>query len=210
MVMLQIENAGLPTVSQKAGQSNAAGGWLCEQLVSDVLPRYTSLSQNGLVFSACYQAGSAVTNLNATCTGFALVNPLGSGKNIFIIDLSFIQTSVAAAAANAGLQLAANTNPVGISSYTLTTPLTVYSSLIGIASASVAKVCSSITLPAAPVAIRAIWQPSVSATATTGIPPFIKDEIAGAIGISPGCAISMSALGAISGVTSMTWIEIPA
>jgi hypothetical protein len=75
---------------------------------------------------------------------------------------------------------------------------------------SAARVLSAATLPAAPVAVRNLWQPSVSATATTGIPPFVKDEIAGAIAISPGCAVSLSALSALSGAASMTWAELPA
>ena len=63
---------------------------------------------------------------------------------------------------------------------------------------------------ARPVAIRNLWQPSVSATATTAVPPFLKDEIAGAIAVAPGCAVSLSALSALSGAASMTWAEVPA
>jgi hypothetical protein len=196
--------------SQKAGNPNLAQGWQTELLVSELLPRYGYLAQTGLLFTAANQAGSAVTNLAATATGFILVNPLGSGKNLVLIDLLFMQTSTAAAAANAGLQLAANVAPLALSSYTLTASLTVQSGLIGSQAQSIAKALSSCTLPAAPVAIRNLWQPSVSATATTAIPPFLKDEIAGAIAVAPGCAVSLSALSALSGAASMTWAEVPA
>lgn len=176
--------------------------------VTELNPRYYEQNVRGNMFVACNQAGSAVTNLNATATGFILTNPAGSGKNIVLLEIAFLQTSTAAAAANAAVLLAANVNTVA-AAVTHTTPLTVRPTLLGSAATAVGLVDSSATLPAAPVAIRALWQPSVSATATTGIPPFIKDEVAGAVILVPGTVVSMTALAALSGITHMTWLELP-
>lgn len=180
-----------------------------QNLVQDYLPRYVEPGYRGFAFCGANQAGSAITNLIAAATGLILINPLGSGKNIWLTEILFAQTSVAAATANAALVLAANSNPLALASYTGLTALTIQPTLVGSQALSVARLCSVATLPAAPVAVRALWQPSVSATATTAIPPVVKDEVAGAIGIAPGCAISLSALSALSGVGSFTWIESP-
>lgn len=196
-----------PSTSADGTYPNARAGKLGDVIVSELNGRYYENVYRGNVFSACNQAGAAVTNLNATATGFILSNPAGSGKNLVLLEIMFVQTSTAAAAANAAVLLAANINPVA-AAVVHTTPLTINSSLLGGSAASIAKVDSSATLPAAPVAVRAIWQPSVSATATTSIPPVVKDEVAGALIVTPGCAVSMTALTTLSGITSMTWAEL--
>jgi hypothetical protein len=190
------------------GQNLVVGlGEFSEVLVSELMARYYENVVRGLVFNACNQAGVALTNLAATATGFILTNPAASGKNLVLLEILFAQTSVAAAAANAAVLLAANINPVA-AAVVHTTPLVINNALLGSGQASVAKVDASATLPAAPVAIRTIWQPSVSATATTGVPGLVKDEVAGIIVVAPGCAISMTALSALSGITSMSWAEV--
>jgi hypothetical protein len=186
--------------------------WLGPQsqtMVADWAPRYSELARKGMLFNGANQASQAVTSLNATATGLILINPLGSGKNLWVVEIMVAQTSTAAATANAAVTLAANTNPLALGSYTLTTSLTINSALLGSIATPVGKLLSSATLPAAPVIVRSIWQPSVSATATTAIPPFIKDEVAGAVGVAPGCAISLSAASALSAISSITWCELP-
>jgi hypothetical protein len=185
-------------------------GKQAQMIVQDFAPKYLEAGYRGLAFCGSAQAGIAVsTGFSTTATGLILINPLNSGKNLWLVDLVVSQTSTAAAAANAGLVLAANTNPVALASYTLTTSLTVQPTLLGSTATPVGKLLTAATLPTAPVAVRSIWQPSVSATATTAIPPLVKDEIAGAIGVAPGCAVSLSALSAISVLASLTWIELP-
>jgi hypothetical protein len=178
-------------------------------IVQDFLPRYFELAYRGLLFNGANQAGQAISNLVAVATGLILINPLGSNKLITLIDVALAQTSVAAAAANAAIVLAVSNNPQALGAYTLTTPLAINPAIIGTQPASVVRLCSAATLPAAPTVARVLWQPSVSATATTAIPPYIKDEIAGAIGIAPGCAVSLSAATALSAMASITWAEIP-
>ena len=178
------------------------------QVITDGHGRYVEAVYRGTIFTVSNTAAAALSNASTTATGLILSNPAGSGKNIFLLEVTFIQTSTAAASANAGITLAANINPVA-TVVTHTTPITINPGLLGGTAASIAKADSAATLPAAPTIVRAIWQPSVSATATTGIPPFIKDDIGGAIAISPGCTLSLSALGAVSGIATFTWEELP-
>lgn len=201
-------NAQVGAFSGADGTENPIrAGKTREIIVGDAHGRFFEAVSRGKVFTACNQAGAAITNLATTATGFILTNPAASGKLLVLLEIALFQTSTAAASANAGITLAANINPVA-AAIVHTTPLVVRNCLLGAGAAAVGLVDSAATLPAAPVSIRAIHQPSVSATATTGIPPFIKDEVAGAIVIPPGCAVSLSALGAISAVASMTWEEV--
>jgi hypothetical protein len=169
--------------------------------------RYQEAVLRGNVWLACAQAGIAVTNLNATATGFILSNPAGSGRYLVLLEIGLLQTSTATTTANAGIVLAANVNPVA-AAVIHTTPLTVRNALLGASGTSVGLADSSATLPAAPVAIRSIWQPSVSATATTAIPPYILDKVEGAVILAPGTSVSLSALSAISVLAHMAWEEI--
>jgi hypothetical protein len=176
-------------------------------VASEFLPRYAEAAYRGQLFFAAVQAATAVTNLATTATGFILSNPAGSGKNLWIVDIC-VQQAVAAAAAIDSVVLAANVNPVAATTVH-TTPLTVRASLLGSANAAAGLADSAATLPVAPVVIRSLYAPSISATATTSTAPYVKDEVAGAIGIAPGCTISLSATTAISVFASMTWLELP-
>jgi hypothetical protein len=186
--------------------------WLGPQsqtMVADWAPRYSELARKGMLFNGANQAGQAVSNLSTTATGLILINPLGSGKNLWIVDIIFSQSAVGSTAQPV-LTLAANTNPLALGSYTLTTSLTINSALLGSTATPVGKLLSSATLPAAPVIVRSIWNSQNNPTAaTSGVPALIKDEVAGAVGIIPGCAVSLSASAALSGIASKTWCELP-
>ncbi len=199
-------------LASSIGDGSLADPYLGKQaqtIVQDFAPRYAEAAYRGVAFCGSTQAAVAVTNLVVGATGLILINPLGSGKNIFLVDL-VIANGTSALATFPTIVLAANTNPVALGSYTLTTPLTIQPSLLGAQSTSVARLLSSATLPVAPVAVRTLWTPQISGSAATvGSEPFVKDEIAGAIGIAPGCAVSLSASAAISLFSSITWIELP-
>jgi hypothetical protein len=197
-----------PSTSSDGTYPNARSGKLGDVIVSELNGRYYENVYRGNTFVAATQAGVAVTNLATTATGFILSNPSGSGKNLILLEIAIAQTSTAAAAANAAIVLAANVNPIA-TAVVHTTPLTVQPALLGGTATSVAKADSAATLPAAPVVVRTIWQPSVSATATTSIPPYVKDEVAGALAIAPGCAVSLSAFSAVSAIAHFTWVELP-
>jgi hypothetical protein len=177
------------------------------QRVTDAHSRYWDSVKNGNVWLAANQAGAALSNLSATCTGFCLTNPAGSGTYLSLIEIGIVQTSTATTTANAGIQLAANVNPVA-AVVVHTTPLTVRNALLGTSASPVGLADSASTLPAAPVAIMNLWQPSVSATATTAIPPVVIIPIDGKIMLKEGTAISLSSLSALSVAAHMIWEEI--
>ena len=169
--------------------------------------RYSEAVLRGYVFFASTQAGIAITALNATATGFILSNTAGSGKYLVLLSVQVAQSS-AAAAATSQLSLAANVNTVA-AAVVHTTPLTVRPALLGGSQSAVGLADSSATLPAAPVAIRVLHAPSVSATATTAIPPVLNFQIDGEVVLSPGTAVSLSNSAALSAWASMYWAEIP-
>lgn len=193
---------------KQTGQNITAGvGEFSDLLVSELQPRYYEQAYRGNIFFAASQAATPVTNLATTATGLILSNPAGSGKNLWIIDIG-IQQAVAAAAAIDSVVLAANVNPVAAATVH-TTPLIVRPSLLGSGAAAVGLVDSAATLPVAPVVIRSLYAPSISATATTGPAPYVKDEVAGLIGLAPGTTISLSATTAISVFAHISWLELP-
>lgn len=183
----------------------ASAGELGEVLVTELMPRYAEAAYKGFLFVASLQAATAVTNLATTATGLILSNPAGSGKNLWVVDVC-VQQAVAAAAAIDSVVLAANVNPVATATVH-TTPLVVRPALLGSSATASGLVDSAATLPVAPVVVRSLYAPSISATATTSVPPFVMDPIDGKLGIAPGCTLSLSATTAISVFASITWME---
>jgi hypothetical protein len=159
------------------------------------------------VFVASNQAGQALsTALSTTQTGFTLTNPVGSGKNLVLLQAVIALTT--APAGISSLVWAANTNPLAVA-VTQTTPLTTRCAILGNSSASTGLAASAVTLPAAPVVVRSVGGGPVATGSVTSTP--IIDNINGALVLQPGTAISLSALTtAISAICSVTWREVNA
>lgn len=191
-----------PTQNTAVDQSFNYSG---SQRVVDGHGRYTDLVARAKVFLAANQAGAAITALNSTATGFILGNPTGGANWFAILRASLIQTSTAAGTANAGVQLAFTA--VSTSAVTHTTPLTVRSAQLGNTATATGTADSSATVPSSPIAVLNLWQPSVSGTATVGIPPVIDCDLGGLLILIPGTTLSFSALSALSGAGSMFWEE---
>lgn len=175
--------------------------------ISDAHGRYTESVSRGNVFTAANSAVQVLTLGVAAATGLVLSNPAGSGKNLFILE---IQAWIAAAVtAVADVALFANVNPVAAVT-THTTPLVVRPTLLGNSNTSVGLADSSATLPAAPVLLRPLfgwhWVTGGTPTAQLGV----KDEVAGAVGIAPGCAVSIQGVTVAHSILgSITWEELP-
>lgn len=170
-------------------------------------PVYITDGTDVNTFVASTQSGIATsTGLSTTQTGITLTNPVGSGKNLVILGAQLAPTSAPAAAAT--LVWAANVNPLA-AAVTQTTPLTPRCAILGNASAATGLAASAVTLPAAPVVVRAIGGgPVATGTVTSS---FIEDVVDGALVVAPGCAISINSLTtAISAVISVTWKEVNA
>lgn len=178
------------------------------QVVSDSHGRYTEAVGRNKVFTASNQAGTALTAFaTSVTTGFMLYNPVGSGQRLSLLEIIFQQSTAAATAIDL-ISLAANVNPAAAVPAS-NTAITVRNAQLGSTATGVGIVYGATTKGTADIIVRALWAPSVSATATTGIPALIKDEVAGALEILPGCWVVMSATTAISGITTMTWEELP-
>lgn len=156
------------------------------------------------VMVASTQAGVALsTGLSTTQTGFTLTNPYGSTKCLVIMEI--IVACTTAPAGIATIVAAANVNPVA-AAVTQTTPLTVRNAKLGNADPGVGLAASAVTLPAAPVVVRAIGGPVATGSVS---PPYFRDPVYGALVIEEGCALSISSLTtAISAVITVTWKEV--
>lgn len=176
-------------------------------VVSELNARYYVNVYQGNVFNAATQATGAFTAASGTATGFILSNPAGSGKNLVLLEILFSVTVPLVAASIVSLY--ANLNPIAAAT-THTTPLTINNALLGGGQASVAKADSSATLPAVPVVVRTITSGGAGAPTITTLAPYIKDEVAGAVVIAPGCAVSIQGTTAVAGgAASVTWAELP-
>jgi hypothetical protein len=186
-------------------QATVALGKGAEMLVSEYQGRYYSLAYAGKVFGICNQAAAALSTLSATYTGLLFFNPIGSGINAILL-----QTAVALATAPGGISnihyestLTAQTTAV-----TNTTPRASFSTLFGNTAASTCSGSVSATLPAAPVAVRALGGGPVATGST--VAPFILDDVAGSMIFGPGTYVGLGYLTtAISVVASFYWAELP-
>ena len=176
-----------------------------EMTVSKLNPNYYELAYRGKIFTGGNQAAAALSLLSSTCTGLALWNPYGSNVNLVLLDICIAQATAPVAAAS--FQLEGVQRPVpGVAAPT--GALTAYNTLLGSGLKANGVLSASCTLTATPTLIRAIGGGPV---ATSNIQAaFIRDEVAGAIIIGPGCSVNLGATTtAISVVASFTWAELP-
>jgi hypothetical protein len=163
-----------------------------------------SYNRQGKVFHACNAAGVILTAVGTVVTGLTLSNPFGSGKKVILIQATFMPTTVPAATYVAGL--AVGYSPTAV---TLTTPVSSYSSDASGKNDAVARVCSSATFPVAVVLARATGYAPTTPATTGGVGMVDMED--GGIVLSPGgyCVVSMVGT-APTGITSYSWIEVPA
>ena len=170
--------------------------------------RFRDAVSRGNMFLAANQAGQSLSVLSGTVTGFYLQNPFGNTKYFILYEVGFLRTSAANNNANCGLQLAFH--PFTAAAITHTGTETPRNCNLGFGAASTALVDNSSSGASVPFAIANIWQSSVSATATSGIPSYISYRADGMFALLPGVGLSMSGLGTtIAGATHMIWEEVP-
>jgi hypothetical protein len=192
---VQVVNDGSANIPRSDRQGAA--------LMSNMRGRFSELAERGALFMASLQAAVALSTLSATATGFILTNPVGSGKDLHVLDVCIAVATAPAGAAPIGLAMGLN-SPTAV---TQGTPLTVRSAKGGVATTSgVGLAASAATLPAAPVMIRPIGGGPVGASTINTA--FMTDRVDGAIIVEPGCSLSLSYLTtAISVVAAMYWHE---
>lgn len=162
----------------------------------------------GMMFCAANVSAKSVIAVTTSMTGVILYNPVGSNKNLFIVDYSFVWTTAPAAVHQIGLAvMAPNITAPGT--------LTAIGSGIqtaqgfGHAGGSVAACYDAATLPVAPVARR--WAGGAAYAATSNPIYSIIDNVDGAIMVPPGGAACLTTVTTTAvGMGSISWIELAA
>lgn len=178
-----------------------------EAVTVDAHGRYHEAVSRGNVFCAANQASTTFTLFGTTtATGFILANPTGSGKNLSVLQIGYAKVTAAAAAIEQ-LVLSASYSSQTLSSLTA---LTTRCAIIGNSSTGVGVAYSAATLSAAGVIIAAVQSPSVSATATTAVPPVTVVDVAGGLIIAPGGWLQLAAgfTNTLAGIAHMVWEEV--
>lgn len=162
----------------------------------------------GQLFCAANVSSKNVVAVSTTATGVILYNPVGSNKNLFIVDAAFAWVTAPAAVHNLGWAIMAP-------NITAPTGLTAIGSGVqscmgyGNAGASVALAYDAATLPAAPV-MRRIAGGAVYGSGVGESPYSIIDYIDGALAVPPGGAFVFAAVTTtLAGLGSVSWVEIP-
>jgi hypothetical protein len=161
----------------------------------------------GKMFNACSTGAVTLSTVSATCTGLALSNPYGSGKNLVVKQVRFSPSTAPAGAAVVGLAISP---AVSATAVVHTTPAVIHNAIASGSNLNVgvANVDSAATLPAAPVWLRPI---GAVVAASSISPDSYVDETEGSIILPPGTSLSLSYLTtAAIGIASFTWVEIDA
>lgn len=161
----------------------------------------------GNMYHACSAGAVTLSTVSATCTGLALSNPYGSGKNLVVAKVRFAPSTAPAGAAVVGLAVSPAPS---VTAVTHTTPAVVHNALMTGSNTKlgVGTVDAAATLPAAPVWLRPIGSVVAASSITPGI---YVDETDGEIILPPGTNLSLSYLTtAAVGIASITWVEIDA
>jgi hypothetical protein len=161
----------------------------------------------GNMYHACTTGAVTLSTVNATCTGLALSNPYGSGKNLVVAQVRFAPSTAPAGAAVVGLAISPTVSQTAV---THTAAAVIHNAIMtgSNVDTGVGKADSSATLPDAPVWLRPISSVVAASSITPGM---YVDETNGAIILPPGTNLSLSYLTtAAVGIASMTWVEINA
>ena len=201
-----------PVVAQDNSYPELRGCRTGEVAAADVHGRYQEASYRGNVFSIAF-AAAALAAASATAAGaFLLNNPIGSGKNLAILDVEAVVTAFTATASGVAFVVGALINPVFSALGTAVVPTC---NLIGSANASVARGYPSGTyavLPSVtPPGLRTVGGLYFDLAAGS-TPVYTKDETAGAVIVAPGNAINIFGLGGtpanVTIAATITWEEI--
>lgn len=161
----------------------------------------------GNMYHACSAGAVTLSTVHATCTGLALSNPYGSGKNLVVKTVSFQPSTAPAGAAVVGLAISP---AVSATAVTHTTPAVIHNAIATGSNLNVGKanVDVSATLPNTPVWLR----PMGGVVAASSISPGkYTEEVNGEIILPPGTHLSLSYLTtAAVGIASCTWVEVDA
>lgn len=196
-------------ISVKAGQRQISrgasddmrGGFTGEVVISTYLPDYAQAALDGMCYEAANQAAQAVSAALATAyTGLLLYNPIGSDVLVIPKKVKFALSVAPAAIAPLGLITGLQTTvPTG------TTALTVQNAQIGNTSAGGAQVFSAATI-VTPTWRKFLMDGFTAAALYAGSMPH---DLQGDIVLRPGAFVAVGALTAVTGLGSISWMEVP-
>lgn len=186
---------------QRGGSDELRGGYTGEVISSDYLPRYTQAALDGNAYEAANQAAQAVSVALATAyTGLLLYNPIGSDILVVPKKVKFALSVAPAAIAPIGLISGFQTTaPTGL------TALAVQNAQIGNSSPGGALAYSAATI-STPVWRKFLMDGFTAAALYAGAMPH---DLEGDVVIKPGGFLAIGALTAVTGLGSISWIEIP-
>lgn len=177
-----------------------------EQIVTELHGKYFEQAWRGNLYHASIPLAGVALVASGVTAGFALYNPIGSGKLMSLIEvrLGLVSGTLVVGTIMHGV----NTNPTAVA-VTGVTPLTPVSGLIGASGNPVGKAFATATLPVAPTPLRplAIKYPSAAASA----PAVVSDLIDGQIVLSPGTSWCLFVVGADTTpleLGSVSWEEV--
>ena len=177
--------------------------------VYEYYARYYGANKAGNVFYA-HTGNAAITwtvgLTTTTIVGLVLSNPVGSNKNIILLQAEFCASGVIVGGVGISVM------PYTIGATTHSTALTIRNAIGGAAMGtgvgivgSCAYADSGVVLPAAPVAARMLW--SAVSTNTAVSPPPVLIDLGGSLILSPGTAGGILATQAVTGWASLCWQE---
>jgi len=160
----------------------------------------------GNMYHSHNTTAGAVTVLSTTCTGLVLSNPLGSGKDLVVDNMSFVGSTLSTIA-EVGIAVSAT---VAVAVQTGTAAVVHNAKLRGSnGNQGVGQTLSIATLLTTPVWLRPIGSARVTAT-TDGTPAFTAD-FEGSLVVTPGTYVCFATLTAArTGLCSVSWAEVDA
>lgn len=191
------------------GQAPLRQGKLGDAIISELHGRYYEQTYRGNIYSAGNQAAAATVALGTLVnTGLILSNPLGSGKNIVLLKLSYVNSVVVPTAGFLALETGFNSGTNVIH----TTPATVFSNLIGTGPSGVGLVDVAATLPTAPTHRLGLAQCGTLATTGYGVTTPNVVDVEGSIILPPGgyAAYYTLATNTAAWLFTFTWEEVAA
>lgn len=184
-----------------------AGG---QQLANLGNGKYYELVREGVVFiGQTAVTGVAPGTAIGTTAAAALYNPVGSGKNIVLLQttLGYVSGTLGAGVVSYCL----NTNLVAAA--VTGTAMAHRNAFAGSAATAAASALTTATLPAAPQPVRSFCSLQASLASTAVAPWQVMDDVDGALILKPGATVSLQATAATGSsplvVYSFMWAELP-
>lgn len=192
LVQSSVAAVGSVTTQLPAGSTptQSAGGY-GEELVAELHGKWYTAARGGLVFIAAATAAITLPLTSAALVSkFCLINPLGSGKVMELIDADF--ASVSATEVVNAIQLVFQTTPGGVTGLSGLTAGSILSSMLGSsapASTSIGTYYTAAVHTGTPTVYQTVWDVSATAVGVSST----HYEFDGKVLLYPGCIVDLVA-----------------